>query len=97
MPLTRQIAIALVAAGPLLPVAANAGQTPAYLSYEQFEAAVPHIDLDNCPDSLAQENTFCRASILHEQVHVFVFSYDGDSPMVGFGSFAADGIAALLK
>lgn len=93
----RPIAAALLATGTLLPVSARADQTPLPLSYEQFEASVPHIDLENCPESLAQEDTFCRASILHEQVHVFVFSLQGESPLVGFASFDVDGIEALLN
>ncbi|MCI2393502.1 hypothetical protein [Aliiroseovarius sediminis] len=97
MSIIRSAAAAMLSAAALFPVTATAEQTPAQLTYEQFEAAVPHIDLENCPDSLAQENAFCRASILHEQIHVFVFSYDGDSPMVGFATFEADGIETLLN
>ncbi len=74
-----------------------ADATPATMTYEQFEAAVPHMDLENCPEALAQENVFCRATLQHEEIHVFVFSQDGDSPFVGFKTYPADGMAALLK
>lgn len=91
------IAAALLTLAVLNPMVANAESAPAPLTYEQFEAAVSHVDLDECPQALLQENTFCRASIHHEQIHVFAFSYDGESPMVGFASFEAAGIASLLK
>lgn len=67
------------------------------LTYEMFEAAVPHIDLETCPVDLAQKDTFCRASIHHEEIHVFAFSLDGDSPMVGFKSYEATGVETLLN
>ena len=50
--------------------AADAGDAQS-LTYEMFEAAVPHIDLESCPTDLAQQDTFCRASIHHEEIHVF--------------------------
>ncbi len=67
------------------------------LLYEQFETAVPHMDLETCPESLAQPETFCRATLQHDEFHVFVFSEREDSPMVGFASFSAEGLGALLK
>ena len=67
------------------------------LTYEQFEASVPHMDLEACPDTLAQPDTFCRATLQHEEIHVFVFSENDDSPMVGFASFSAEGIGELLQ
>lgn len=67
------------------------------LTYEMFEAAVPHIDLETCPADLAQQDTFCRASIHHEEIHVFAFSLEGDSPMVGFKSYEATGVETLLN
>ncbi|MEP1328818.1 hypothetical protein [Pseudophaeobacter sp.] len=67
------------------------------LTYETFEAAVAHIDLETCPVSLPQADSFCRASIHHEEIHVFAFSLQGDSPMVGFASFSAKGLEPLLK
>ncbi len=66
------------------------------LSYAQFEAAVPHLDLENCPPSLAQEGTFCRATLRHDEIHVFSFREDGEQSMTGFKSYPADRVAALL-
>ena len=76
---------------------ALAGPDATPLNYEQFEAAVPHVDLEQCPEDLLQEGTFCRATLNHEEIHVFVFSEDGDSPLVGFASFPADSLASVLK
>lgn len=67
------------------------------LTYEMFEAAVPHIDLEACPPDLAQQDIFCRASIHHEEIHVFAFSLDDDSPLVGFKSYSAEGVESLLN
>lgn len=65
-------------------------------TYAKFEAAVPHIDLETCPKPLPQEESFCRASILNEEIHIFAFSLNDDSPMVGFASFSAHGLDTLF-
>jgi len=70
---------------------------PLPLTYERFEAAVPHIDLESCPDSLPQQGSFCRASLNHSEIHVFAFSEADDSPLIGFASFPADRLGPLLK
>ena len=70
---------------------------PAALTYEQFETAIPHIDLETCPENLPQTNSFCRATLHHEEIHVFAFAEDGDSPMIGFASFGAERLGNLLK
>lgn len=67
------------------------------LTYEQFEAAVPHTDLETCPDALAQEDVFCRATMRHEEIHVFAFHNEGENLFAGFKSYPADGLSALLK
>jgi hypothetical protein len=66
------------------------------LTYAQFEAAVPHLDLENCPPSMAQEGVFCRATLRHDEIHVFSFREDGEQPMTGFKSYSAEGLSALL-
>ncbi|PVA11474.1 hypothetical protein DC366_00380 [Pelagivirga sediminicola] len=68
----------------------------AQLTYAQFELAVPHLDLEACPASMAEDGTFCRATLRHDEIHVFSFREDGDQPMTGFQSFPADGLHALL-
>jgi hypothetical protein len=70
---------------------------PMTLDYATFEAAVAHVDLETCPTSLSGADRFCRATLAHEQVHVFAFSMEGDSPLVGFASFDATELPALLN
>ncbi len=67
------------------------------LSYDIFEVAVPHVDLESCPADLAAENVFCRATLANEELHVFAFSIDGDSPLVGFASYDAVDLPKLLN
>ncbi|MDA5094491.1 hypothetical protein O2N63_10375 [Aliiroseovarius sp. KMU-50] len=89
--------IPMVCALLFVPIAAHADPKPMPFTYEQFEASVSHLDLEQCPSALPQENTFCRASIHHEEFHVFAFSYDGDSPLVGFKTYEAEGLEAILN
>ncbi|TDK47504.1 hypothetical protein E1832_11310 [Antarcticimicrobium luteum] len=70
---------------------------PLPLTYEQFEAAVPHVALEKCPASLPQQDSFCRAAMQHSEIHVFAFSDAGDSPMIGFASFPAVRLDTVLK
>ncbi|WJY21220.1 hypothetical protein QTA57_15820 [Fontisubflavum oceani] len=90
-PLTLLLALSL----PTLALADNPEPMP--LSYAVFEAAIPHMDLAECPRDLAAEDRFCRVTVSHDEVHVFAFSYDGDSPFVGHATYPADGLEALLQ
>ncbi len=74
--------VAILLAAP----AAIAADAPTY-TYEEFESSVVHLDLETCPDALAAEGVFCRASVANEAVHVYAFSEIGDLPMVGFMSY----------
>ena len=47
------------------------------LTYAQFEAAVPHLDLDRCPAALAGPGRFRRATVSQAALHVFVFTTGG--------------------
>ena len=67
------------------------------LTYDVFEAAIPHVDLADCPASLAGEDIFCRATLASDAIHVFAFTEDNDSPLVGFATFETDSMAELLK
>jgi hypothetical protein len=80
----------------LLPLPALAEPEPLPLTYLIFEAAVPHVDLAVCPVDLAAEGRFCRLALLNEEIHVFVFSEEGDQPMVDFRSWPVDLMAGLL-
>ena len=76
---------------------AQAGTEALPLTYEAFEVSVPHMDLENCPSGMDVANAFCRATLHHEEFHVFAFSYDDESPLVGFKTYSAEGLDALLK
>ncbi|WP_299612593.1 hypothetical protein [uncultured Tateyamaria sp.] len=52
------------------------------LTYELFEHAVEHADLETCPTGYDNDAVFCRLTLANEQAHVFVFSHNGDQPLV---------------
>ncbi len=52
------------------------------LSYAVFEASIDHADLMSCPAQFDPDAVFCRLTLAAEQAHVFVFSYDGDQPLL---------------
>ena len=53
-------------------------QTACPLTYEIFEFAIPHLDLQTCPSDLVRNDAFCRATTGNDAVHVFVFAQQGD-------------------
>lgn len=63
---------AALAAALLVPVIATAETCP--MSYEQFEYAVPHTDMEDCPDSINADGAYCRLTLAAELATVFVFS-----------------------
>ena len=77
-----------------------AGQAPAAecpLTYETFEAAVPHIDMEECPEAEVRETAFCRASAGAEQVHLFYFGTEGDQCLIKVRSFDEGDYVLTLK
>jgi hypothetical protein len=72
----------------LLSGAVAVAQTP--LVYADFEAAVPHLDLDSCPSGIAEGPVFCRVTLGHDSVHVFSFAEDGDQPFVAMRTYYED-------
>lgn len=44
------------------------------LTYETFEYSVPHSDMEECPESMESNGTFCRVAIVAEVATVFAFS-----------------------
>ena len=44
------------------------------LTYETFEYSVPHSDMEECPDSMDTNGSFCRVAIVAEVATVFTFS-----------------------
>lgn len=55
---------------------------PLVITYAAFEAAVPHADLADCPAALAAPDRFCRITLNVQTVSVWVFSMEGDQPLI---------------
>lgn len=77
----------------VLPAIAGAG-TPApveapdgVLTYEMFEAAVPHADLADCPAGLARDDSFCRLTLAEGALTVWVFRNSGRQDLLALQSF----------
>ncbi|MBP9047030.1 MAG: hypothetical protein WAT35_03215 [Tabrizicola sp.] len=87
--------LALLASALTLPSLASADDFIP-LTYQEFEAAVPHVDLAVCPVPLAAPDRFCRMTSHADQLNVFVFSEDGDQPLVAFRSWPADLLVGLM-
>lgn len=85
------LCIALAATTP-----AFAEDPPLPFTYEHFEAAVVHVDLPQCPESLAAEGRYCRVTVVNDQINVFAFSEAGDQPLVAFQSWPADLLTGLM-
>ncbi len=71
-----------------LPAAAH---DHAAFSYADFEAAVPHTDMDECPAGMTEGDAFCRISMNNDALYMFVFDYWGDQHFVAVCSFLQDG------
>ena len=78
-------------------VATASPAEPMVLNYAAFEEAVPHVDLADCPEGLAGEARFCRATLSNDAIHVFAFSEEGELPLIGFASYTAEALPGLLK
>ena len=77
--------------------AAAAAQEACPLAYPAFEFAVPHIDLDACPDGLAEGPAFCRASIAGDALHIFVFDDDDAQCLAALVSLDEEAFAINLR
>ncbi|WP_323782540.1 hypothetical protein [Thalassovita sp.] len=55
--------------------------------YEAFEKALDHVDLEGCPAEFDPDTVFCRMTLHDDQAHVFVFSYEGDQPLLAIKSY----------
>lgn len=83
----RTLQIAAATALLALPAAAH---DHAAFTYSDFEASVPHIDLDECPAGLAQGDVFCRITMNNDALHIFVFEVEGDQHFVSVNSYYED-------
>ncbi len=61
-------------------------------TYQMFETAVMHVNLEECPGELAGEGRFCRMTMHNDAFHVFAFSEDGEQPMIGLQTWYEDEI-----
>jgi hypothetical protein len=59
-------------------------------TYRLFEASVEHVELSGCPAQFDPDAVFCRMTLAAEMAHVFVFSFNGDQPLLVIESFALD-------
>ncbi|MEZ5685092.1 MAG: hypothetical protein R3D78_03980 [Paracoccaceae bacterium] len=86
----------------LAPLAAHADEDAASappalpFSYEMFEASVPHTDMAVCPVDLAQPGVFCRVALFNDAFHIFLFTEEGDQPLVGFQSYDSELMTGLF-
>jgi len=78
--------ILIAAASCLLAVPAFA-QEPGRYVYADFESSVPHIDLAECPEGLAQGDVICRVTMNEDALHVYVFEAEGDRPFVSVHAY----------
>jgi hypothetical protein len=65
---------------------------PAYLeggalTYEVFERAIDHVDLEGCPAMFDPDAVFCRMTLAADMAHVFAFSYEGDQRLLAVKSY----------
>lgn len=59
-------------------------------TYADFEASVPHIDLQECPPALAEGDVFCRVTMNNDALHIYVFESGGDQHFVSVSTFFED-------
>lgn len=67
------------------------------MTYETFEGAIPHIDMENCPGGNVGNKAFCRASVGGDRVYVFYFADEGDECLMEVKSFDEDGFTLSVK
>ncbi len=74
------------------PVGAQNRPASCAMAYAQFEAAIPHVDLEACPIDVAPTGSdrFCRATAGGESVHVFAFDFAGEKCLAAMKSFDKD-------
>ncbi len=91
--MTRPILAAAAACLFALPAFA---QDLATYTYADFEASVPHIDLEACPDGIAEGDVFCRVTMNNDALHVYVFASSADQPFVAVHTYHNDEFQLVL-
>jgi hypothetical protein len=89
--------VAVVAWTLFASVAPLAAQGACPMTYEAFEFAIPHLDLETCPKDLTRDNAFCRASSGNDAVHVFAFAQDGEQCLLRMKSYRAGEYQLTVK
>lgn len=88
------VALLALAAAPAL---ADSHEAACALSYEVFEASVPHTDMEECPASMGVgEDDFCRVAVVAEVATVFVFSYESNC-LTKTQSFEEDAFTFIIE
>ena len=67
------------------------------MTYAQFEAAVPHVDVEVCPKHDLGNEAFCRASAGGDLVHVFFFDNEGEQCLLKLRSYGEDAFELKIK
>jgi hypothetical protein len=88
--------LALLLLALALPALALAEEVPLPFTYTMFEQSVPHVDLAVCPEPLAAPGRFCRITLFNDEMNVFVFSEEGDQPLVDFRTWSSDLLEGLM-
>jgi hypothetical protein len=63
-------------------------QSQCALTYPIFEGAIPHLDLEKCPNDVARAGAFCRVTTANDQVHVFVFEQKNPQCLLSVKSYS---------
>ncbi len=67
------------------------------MTYAQFEAAIAHVDVKECPKNDLGKKAFCRASAGGDFVHVFFFDEAGDQCLLKLQSYGEDAFKLEIK
>ncbi len=79
-----------ITAAALLLAAPALAHDHAAFSYTDFEVSIPHIDLETCPEGLAEGDVFCRITMNGDALHIFVFEEEGDRNFVSVHTYYED-------
>lgn len=64
--------------------------TKCTLAYSTFEATIPHIDLEHCPDGETSDKVFCRAKTGYDEIVVYKFSAEGHQCLISTKAYDMD-------
>ncbi len=92
----RLVATAAICAA-MLPAASLSHAAGCPMTYAQFEAAIAHVDVEECPKHDLGKKAFCRASAGGDFVHVFFFEEAGDQCLLKLQSYGEDAFELKIK